>query len=476
MEKASAARPQSDDGGFTVIEMVVAITIMAITMMALATTQYGGLKAMAAARQRSAFIELGNAYMEQLRALPSAQVGVDSTDPDLATAYPSGLHAGLPAVVLTGASPAPPAAVELVTTSEVKGIVLPFTVRRWVTRDPASGNDDLRRLEVQLEWSENRRSTRSVSLTSVWYPGGLGTDPPTNAVPVISSSGSSPSAPGIGVPVTFTTSAFDPDADGISVRWQFGDGVTGSGSTATHAYTAAGVYSVVLEVLDTRGGTTTSTFNVTVSSVTNTAPVAAFQITSATSGAAPFTVNVSGSSSQDPDGDALTYLWTWGDGTTGAGVNAGHEYTAAGPYSITLTVTDTSGATSTSAAQTVNVNGGCAIADAWFENPATSSVKNDIDVVSSNNPKPESSQFEFHAVTNLNCGSVTWSLQTASTGSTAVFAYQVSGATATVSGSQKIWTVTNTIGNSLKFPLGAALTGFATSGSANHSFTFSAHV
>ena len=473
MERERGAGAPTGEGGFTIVEMVVAITIMALSMMALASTQFSSLKALGASRQRSAVVELGNAYMEQLRSMPAERVGVSSTDPDLSTAYPGGLHESLPAVLLTAGTPPPPAAVEVVTTTEVKGILVPYTVRRWITRDPASGtNDDLRRLEVEIEWTENRRSVRRVSTTSVWYPGGLGTDPPTNAVPVINTAAASPSSGGTSTPFSFAVNAYDPDADGISVNWQFGDGDTGSGSTATHTYSSSGVYSVVVKVTDTRGGVTTRTFDVTVGAATNTAPVAQFDITSADNGPAPFTVNVSAAGSQDADGDALTYAWDWGDGTTGSGVNAGHTYSGAGVYSITVTATDTSGATSTSAARTVNVSGGCVVYEASFRNPGTNAVSNDIKVTSNGNTRPVNSQFAFTARTNLNCSQVTWSLQTSSSSQR----YEVTGNLSTTASGEKIFTATNTISNSHQFPLGALLTGFATASGSSFSFQFSAHV
>lgn len=56
------------------------------------------------------------------------------------------------------------------------------------------------------------------------------------------------------------------DADGRVARadWDFGDGATGSGPTATHTYAAAGTYEVVLTVTDDEGATATTTRSVTV--------------------------------------------------------------------------------------------------------------------------------------------------------------------------------------------------------------------
>lgn len=469
--------------------MVIALTIMAFAFMTLASVQFGGLKALAASRQRSAFIEIATAEMENLRSLPATLVGVSDMDPKYLddTAYPGGQHNGTDAVVLTGTtSPPVPAAVQEVSTSDVKGIVLPYTVRRWVTKDPGqapppASPHDLRRLEVEIEWIENQNSKRHVNLTSVWYPGGNGTDPPINEDPVINPAPATAVNPTSGPPglaFTFTASAYDPDADGLSFNWQFGDASTGAGSVTTHQYAAAGNYSVLLTVTDTRGGRTTSSLNVSVMSVFNSPPTASFAFTSPTTGSSPLTVNVDGAASSDPEGNPLTWTWNWGDGTavTGpsASPSAGHVYTSAGSYTVTLTVTDTSNASGSAAgSDTVNVNAGCVIkpGSASFKNPGSNATPNDILVQSTTSPRPANSQFVFSAVTNLTCGSLTWSLQTANAGQP----YVVTGSH-TTSGDEKIWTATSSIPSGHRFPLGASLTGFATASGASVSFGFNAHV
>ena len=56
----------------------------------------------------------------------------------------------------------------------------------------------------------------------------------------------------------------DPDGSITSYGWNFGDGGTGSGVTASHTYATAGTYNVVLTVVDNRDGSDTETQPVTV--------------------------------------------------------------------------------------------------------------------------------------------------------------------------------------------------------------------
>jgi PKD repeat protein len=51
----------------------------------------------------------------------------------------------------------------------------------------------------------------------------------------------------------------------LSYMWDFGDGTTGTGKNQSHVYTAPGVYSVHLTVIDTTGKSYTKTFLITIS-------------------------------------------------------------------------------------------------------------------------------------------------------------------------------------------------------------------
>ncbi|CAN5125372.1 hypothetical protein BH09ACT1_BH09ACT1_13530 [soil metagenome] len=134
----------------------------------------------------------------------------------------------------------------------------------------------------------------------------------------------------------------DPDGTIASYAWNFCDGGTATGATASHTYPTAGTYTITLTVTDDDGATNSTTRSVTVITATtpNQAPTAAF-----TSSCTNLSCTVNGSTSTDPDGTLASYAWNFGDGGTATGITASHTYAAAGSYTITLTVTDDDGAT-----------------------------------------------------------------------------------------------------------------------------------
>ena len=150
----------------------------------------------------------------------------------------------------------------------------------------------------------------------------------------------------VGQTVSFTGSASGGTAP-YNYAWNFGDSSTGSGSSASHVYQTAGVYTVVLTVTDAAGQVASATNTVTVTlplsasftySPSNPAPLTNIQFTAtATGGTAPY-----------------NYSWDFGDGTTGTGAAATHSYLLPGTYTVSLTVVDANGLTTT-ASTTVTV-------------------------------------------------------------------------------------------------------------------------
>lgn len=153
------------------------------------------------------------------------------------------------------------------------------------------------------------------------------------------------SVTGLGAAFDGSTSA---DAEGpiASYAWNFGDGQSGTGASASHTYATGGTFHVTLTVTDGAGATGSVTHDVTVAPV-NQPPTAAF-----TSSASALAATFDGSTSSDPEGPISSYAWDFGDGQSGTGATASHTYAAAGSYQVTLTVTDGSGATG-SVARTV---------------------------------------------------------------------------------------------------------------------------
>jgi PKD repeat protein len=147
----------------------------------------------------------------------------------------------------------------------------------------------------------------------------------------------------VGDTVTFNAAkSHDPDGYIIAYAWDFGDGVTATGITVSHAYKDNGVYTVTLIVTDNDGATGSSTATKT---ALNRSPVASFT-EDATTVAENEAIHFDASGSYDPDGTIVSYVWDFGDGTTSTEVTTDHGYIETGTYTVTLTVTDDDGASS----------------------------------------------------------------------------------------------------------------------------------
>ncbi|WP_247728327.1 PKD domain-containing protein [Halovivax limisalsi] len=89
--------------------------------------------------------------------------------------------------------------------------------------------------------------------------GGGGNRPPTASVDA------SPTNPSVGETVSVDASASsDPDGSIDGYEWEFGDGETATGETATHAYESTGEYTVEVTVTDDDGATDSASELITV--------------------------------------------------------------------------------------------------------------------------------------------------------------------------------------------------------------------
>ncbi len=131
----------------------------------------------------------------------------------------------------------------------------------------------------------------------------------------------------------------DPDGKVSRWFWDFGDGRSGEGASAMHAYETPGSYNVRLTVMDDDGRMTSTTVGV---EVLNRPPEAKAKSTG--EGYVNATIKFECTESRDPDGLVSRWTWNFGDGATAEGREAFHEYLLPGTYAWNLTVTDDRGA------------------------------------------------------------------------------------------------------------------------------------
>jgi len=198
--------------------------------------------------------------------------------------------------------------------------------------------------------SYSQDGTYTVTLTVTDYDGATDTDTTTATVTAVpnqpphASFTISPASPEVDETVNFdASSSSDPDGTIVNYAWNFGDGTTGTGITASHSYSSAGTYTVTLTVTNNDGLTDTATRDVTV------IPLVDPDATSPEPDAgndmrveAGSIVTFDASESRDNVG-IVSYEWDFGDGTTGTGITATHTYTQPGTYTVTLTVEDKAG-------------------------------------------------------------------------------------------------------------------------------------
>jgi len=160
-----------------------------------------------------------------------------------------------------------------------------------------------------------------------------------------------PASPAVGQAVSFNGATSTGSPTGYA--WEFGDGQSASGSTASHSYAAAGPYSVRLTV--TKPGTGpgclfgTCVSEKVIAVVVSGPPPPTFEVDFSTS--APCTSQFGIELCTGDTGAAINFTstsvgasnltWSFGDTTPGAtGDTAAHTYTQAGSYTVSLTGTN----------------------------------------------------------------------------------------------------------------------------------------
>ncbi|MFA5772700.1 MAG: PKD domain-containing protein, partial [Thermoplasmata archaeon] len=164
-----------------------------------------------------------------------------------------------------------------------------------------------------------------------------------------------------GSQITFDASgSLDPNGDTLTYSWDFGDGTTGSGKTATHTYSTQGSYTVTLTVKDSKNnandfGVSSTIINQLITTkkslsiiTGNTPPIAKVSISDVEINKGYVlnfsigeVISLDASKSTDPDGQVATVSWTMGDGSPAkTGKTITHTYTAEGTYNVIAKLTD----------------------------------------------------------------------------------------------------------------------------------------
>jgi len=154
---------------------------------------------------------------------------------------------------------------------------------------------------------------------------------------------------GQGGSTSFDGSASTDNFGIASYAWDFGDGASAVGMTASHAYPAPGTYIATLIVWDYSGNAATDTVQVTVRDTE--APVPRGGGDRVVDEGQPLFFDASAST--DNVGIA-SYAWDFGDDESSTDPAVSHVYGAPGTYTVTLTVTDAAGNAAT-ATMTVTV-------------------------------------------------------------------------------------------------------------------------
>ena len=163
------------------------------------------------------------------------------------------------------------------------------------------------------------------SLTSPVPPQIMGIDGPTSVQ--------------TGESATYTATVNEDEAERpLSYQWQFGDGGTDSGLTASHTYTQPGTYTVTFRASNSAGEARESI------TVEATAPPVPAQITSINVKPNPVDEGETVRFSSNVQGDSpLSREWSFGDGATSMGESPTHSYDEPGQYTVRLQVSNEAG-------------------------------------------------------------------------------------------------------------------------------------
>jgi len=172
--------------------------------------------------------------------------------------------------------------------------------------------------------TETATDSSSLSQTATSFMGVTVTAPP----PLSTSFTFLPASLMVNTPVTFTATT-NGGTTPYSVSWNFGDGISGTGTSVTHIFTSAQSFTVKETATDSSAPTRTATSSQSLTVVATPPLSATLQVSSSSPPVGQtitFTASAAGGTSP------YTYAIAFGDGATGTGIVTPHAYSIAGSY------------------------------------------------------------------------------------------------------------------------------------------------
>jgi PKD repeat protein len=161
-----------------------------------------------------------------------------------------------------------------------------------------------------------------------------------NPISITSAAYATPNPALIGQTVSFTVTATSNLGNPLTYSWNFGDGTSGAGSSTTHAYTLAGVFTATATIADNAGNSLTSKVTVTVTNPPPAPPVITSALSASGSVGSAFTYQIA--ASNNPTSFNASGLPAGLSVNSSTGMISGTP-TAAGTSSVTISATNAGG-------------------------------------------------------------------------------------------------------------------------------------
>lgn len=207
---AEAGTPDDGTAGFTIIELVVTLSVIVVGLVATMQVFLGSLATTAHSDSRTRATALASREVEGMRAAPYANVGFSAAAPGFVpTVTESGQTYSTVTVTAPASTPTAPAEV-------IAGVT--FNIRRDIVWAPlGSATNAFKRVIATITWTD-RAGPHTVRQDAGVYPGGLGVYGGAGATTTTTAVPSTPSNP---TGFTATLSATSP-ATAVDLAWSAG--------------------------------------------------------------------------------------------------------------------------------------------------------------------------------------------------------------------------------------------------------------